>query len=132
MTNYIQALQRAKDDANDFLPVFPENPTIENLESYIQDCDSVDPYRVAFESSDSWDVVVYTHKARAFVNDCPASVVAQAQQSIEESGFETSDLSDLTTRYAAAIVFDLVYSATLEAIENAKDKALDAMEGLDQ
>lgn len=120
MTTYAEIRGRAKDSAKylvdeccDFESAIAAN-TCGAWESYLESLDSFDIYDCAHTEADSWDVVIYTGKALDLIANTWSSELNQAEESMQETGFEFSDFGQT----CCTLAYWIVYHAMTEALEN--------------
>lgn len=120
MPTYAEIRERAKDSAKylvdescDFQSAAKEN-TYDAWESYLESLNDFDVYDAAHSEADSWDVVVYSGKALDLINNTWSSELAQAEESMGDTGFQYEDFSQT----CCTLAYWIVYHAVAEAIES--------------
>jgi hypothetical protein len=116
---YRDMLERARvtarelvDESCDFQAAVAGN-TYAAWESYLESLDDLDVSDLAHSEADSWDLVIYYHKAITLVNDAWSGELDQAEESMIECGFEFESFNQTCCQLA----YWLVYHAISEAIE---------------
>lgn len=119
MPTYAEIRERAKDSAKyivdescDFQAAAKEN-TYDSWESYLESLNDFDVYEAAHTEADSWDVVIYSGKALDLINNTWSSELQQAEESMQDTGFEYRDFSQT----CCTLAYWIVYHAVAEAIE---------------
>lgn len=120
MPTYAEIRERAKDSAKylvdescDFQAAMKAN-TYDAWESYLESLDAFDVYDAAHSEADSWDVVIYSDKALDLINNTWSSELQQAEESMQDTGFEYQDFSQT----CCTLAYWIVYHAVAEAIES--------------
>ena len=125
MTTYSETLKRAKQSARDLLPELPTQNSVAAWHDFIDAIEAIDSGDCAHEEADSWDTVIYQYKAMELVQDCPSSVLHDAESQWRDCGDGTTEgIYEL----ASAIAYWIVYGAVYEAIETARDELLELAE----
>jgi len=124
MAKYREMLNRAKDSAKylvdescDFQAAIKGNSQ-ESWQVYLDQLDSLDASDMAHMEADSWDIVIYHHKALELVSDAWGSALSEAESSMEDSGFTFESFGQT----CITLAYWLVYHAVLEAIESYVDE----------
>jgi hypothetical protein len=82
-------------------------------ESYLESLDDLDVSDLAHSEADNWDLVIYYGKALALVNDAWSGELSQAEDSLNDCGFEFESFNQI----CCLLAYWLVYHAISEAIE---------------
>jgi len=124
--SYSYLLNRAKSDAQEYMPEFPKTGTIESWQTFLDAVESIEPGEAAHESADSWDWVIYHGKALELCAVLPRSVVGEAESMMLECGsvgeaFENGGLGGV----ASLIAYWVVYQAVLDEVEALQEELID-------
>lgn len=126
---YREILNRAEDSAKylvdescDFSEALKEN-TYESWQEYLVALESFDVSDAAHSEADSWDVVIYTHKALQLIECTWGSDLDRAEESMNDCGFEFESFSQCCTSLAYWIVYHAVYEALEEYIAEMQELA---------
>lgn len=131
MTTQRDMLVRAKDAAKDYLDANSDFQaalkanTYESWEKYLgelSDCED-NASEEAHIQADSWDTVIYTYKALAIVSDVDGYTLDNAEEQMTDCGFTFESFGQTVTTLAYWIVYNAVYDAIMEQIEELRELA---------
>ena len=125
--------QRAKGYAQERMPDFPKESTIDSWESFIDELESLDAFEIAHESAE-WDWVIYYHRALELCQAVPSAVLHEAESEWHDlCGPDGIDDSFGLYEMACQLANLIVTRAIVEAVEECRDELLElANDKLDQ
>ena len=112
---------RANRDAMEFMPDLPTCGTVEALESFISDVESIDTFGVASELSE-WDWVIYYHRAMELCLAVPNDVLLVAEDQAKDCG-PNDEYGLFETAFNCA--YWIVNNEIVQAIEQVKEDMTD-------
>jgi hypothetical protein len=125
MTTYNEVLIRAKESALDILPELPAHNSVKAWQDFIDAIEAIDSGDAAHIEADSWDIVIYSYKAMELIQDCPISVLHEAESQWRDCG---DGVTEGIYELASAIAYWIIYAEVYEAIESARDELLELAE----
>jgi len=130
---YYAITQRAKGYAQERMPDFPKESTIDSWESFIDELESLDAFEIAHESAE-WDWVIYYHRALELCQAVPSAVLHEAESEWHDlCGPDGIDDSFGLYEMACQLANLIVTRAIVEAVEECRDELLElANDKLDQ
>lgn len=124
---------RAKDDASEYIPPLPTTNTQEAWQDFLDLLEDIDVSDCAHQSADSWDVVIYYHKALEICTGVWTSTLHEAESICEDcDGFEgAKGLYETAVMVAYWLVYNAVSESLYDQIEELKELAESQIENLE-
>lgn len=134
MNTYSAAMKRANESSKDLVEdavSFTKAKglnTFDGWQEYIDALEALDVSEMAHQDADSWDTVIYHHKAMELCTQAPSSVLHEAESLSEDFGGDQVGLYELASR----IAYFIIYQALSDAIQAEIDGCLELAQSLQE